>query len=57
MFYLSFDRYNIVDRYDLQGAAAVQLEDTGELIEKIRAQFSGKKFSDSATLIRRDPSR
>jgi len=38
----------------LEEAAALQLEDARNLIEKIRAQFSGKKFSDSATLIRRD---
>ena len=41
----------------LEEAAALQLEDARNLIEKIRSQFSGKKFSDSATLVRRDRQR
>ena len=41
----------------LEEAAVPKLEDAKELIEKIRAQFSGKTFSDSTTLIRRDRQR
>ncbi|MFC1657144.1 hypothetical protein ACFL2P_01045 [Candidatus Moduliflexota bacterium] len=38
----------------LEEAVAQQLEDAKELIAKIRSQFAGRKFSDSATLIRQD---
>jgi plasmid stability protein len=41
----------------LEEAATLKLEDAKELIEKIRAQFSGKAFSDSTTLVRRDRKR
>jgi len=38
----------------LEEAIAQQVDDARELIEKIRSQFAGRKFSDSATLIRQD---
>ena len=41
----------------LEEAAALKLEGAKELMEKIRAQFSGKTFSDCTTLIRRDRQR
>ena len=41
----------------LEGATKLSMAETRELVDKIRASFKGRKFSDSSLLIREDRDR